>query len=80
MYTPLVAEDDRTEARNAKLDRLKEAVDDWYDREKSRLEDEATFLKSVLRGRTGSERLSRENTSEAEVLVTDDITSFLAGT
>jgi hypothetical protein len=74
-----VATDDRTEARNAKLDRLKDALTEWYDREKARLEDEATFLKSVLRGRTGSERLSRENTSEAEVLVTDDITSFLSG-
>lgn len=74
-----MATDDRTEARNAKLDRLKDALTEWYDREKARLEDEATFLKSVLRGRTGSERLSRENTSEAEVLVTDDITSFLSG-
>jgi len=74
-----MAEDDRTEARNQKLDRLKDALDEWYDREHSRLEDEATFLKSVLRGRTGSERLSRENTAEAEVLVTADITSFLAG-
>lgn len=71
--------DDRTEDRDAKLDRLKEAFDDWYDREKSRLEDEATYLKSVLRGRTGSERLAQENTAEAEVLVTNDIESFLAG-
>lgn len=71
--------DDRTEERDAKLDRLKEAFDDWYDREKSRLEDEATYLKSVLRGRTGSERLAQENTTEAEVLVTNDIESFLAG-
>jgi hypothetical protein len=74
-----VAEDDRKQARDAKLDRLKEALDSWYRREKSRLEDESTFLKSVLRGRTGSERLSRENTAEAEVLVTDDISSFLEG-
>jgi hypothetical protein len=80
VYTSAVAADDRTEARNEKLDRLKEALDEWYERERSRYEDEATFLKSVLRGRTGSERLSRENTTEAEVLVTDDITSFLAGT
>jgi len=79
MYTQRVADDDRTKARNDKLDRLKSALDEWYGREKSRLEDEATFLKSVLRGRTGSERLSRENTSEAEVLVSDDISSFLGG-
>lgn len=74
-----MAEDDRTTERDALLDRLKEAFDEWYDSEHSRLEDEATYLKSVLRGRTGSERLSRENTAEAEVLVVNDITSFLAG-
>ena len=67
------------EERDARLDRLKAALDEWHTQERSRLENEAIFLKSVLRGRTGSERLSRENTTEAEVLVVDDITSFLAG-
>lgn len=74
-----MADDDRTEARDAKLDRLQESFNEWHDTEKARLEDEATFLKSVLRGRTGSERLSRANTTEAEVLVTNDIESFLSG-
>lgn len=71
--------DDRTDARNAQLDRLKDAFDEWYDHEHDRLTDESTFLKSVLRGRTGSERLSASNTTEAEVLVTNDIESYLAG-
>ena len=71
--------DDRTTDRNAKLDRLKQAFDDWYDQEHGRLTDESIYLKSVLRVRTGSERLSRQNTAEAEVLVTNDIESFLAG-
>ena len=71
--------DDRTEARNAQLDRLKDAFDEWYNHEHDRLSDEVTFLKSVLRGRTGSERLSRSNTTEAEVLVVNDIESFLSG-
>jgi len=74
-----MATQSQIDARNAKLDRLKEALDSWYTYEKTRLEDEVTFMKSVLRGRTGSDRLSRSNTAEAEVLVTDDITSFLAG-
>jgi len=74
-----MSSDAQREERDARLDRLQEALDSWYEKERGRLEDEATFLKSVLRGRTGSERLSRENTSEAEVLVVDDITSFLAG-
>lgn len=74
-----MAEDDRTEERDALLDRLKDALDEWYDHEKAELEDEATYLKSVLRGRTGSERLAQENTTEAEVLVINDIASFLTG-
>ncbi len=71
--------DDRTTTRNQLLDRLKTAFDEWYDAEHSRLEDEAVFLKSVLRGRTGSARVSRTNVAEAEVLVVNDITSFLTG-
>lgn len=74
-----MADDDRTTTRNQLLDRLNTAFDEWYDAEHSRLEDEATFLKSVLRGRTGSERVSRTNTAEAEVLVVNDISSFLTG-
>lgn len=74
-----MATQEEIDARNERLDELQQAVDDWHEREKERLEGEATFLKSFLRGRTGSERLSRSNTSEAESLVTDDITSFLAG-
>lgn len=68
------------EARNALLDELKNALDDWHDQEIQRIDDEVTFAKSVLRGRTGSERLSRSNTTEARILVIDDINSFLAGT
>lgn len=68
------------EARDQLLDDLKDAVDEWFDAEEQRITDEVTFVKSVLRGRTGSERLSRSNTREAEILVIDDITSFLAGT
>lgn len=68
-----------TERRNALLDELKEAVDDWAEAEERKVENEITFMKSVLRGRTGSERLARSNTEEARVLVIDDITSFLTG-
>lgn len=75
-----MADETQREARDALLDRLKQAADDWHTKEKGRLEDEATFLKSFLRGRTGSARLSRENTAAAEVLVIDDIATFLTGT
>lgn len=75
MATP----NERTDERNKKLDRLQEALDDWYGVEEKRLKDEATYLRSVLKGRTGSERLSKANTKEAEVLVTTSINAFLAG-
>lgn len=68
------------EARDQLLDDLKTALDEWFDTEEQRVNDEVTFVKSVLRGRTGSERLARSNTREAEILVIDDISSFLAGT
>lgn len=67
------------EERNALLNELESAVEEWYTRERARVEDEVTFLRSVLRGRTGSESVARRNTSEARVLVIDDITSFLSG-
>lgn len=68
------------DARNQLLDELKAALDEWHDKEIKRIDDEVTFVKSVLRGRTGSERLNRSNTEQARVLVIDDITSFLTGT
>ena len=69
-----------TERRNELLDDLLTALNSWFTVEEKRIEDEVTFMKSFLRGRTGSERLQRANTREAEILVIDDITSFLAGT
>lgn len=68
-----------TERRNQLLDELKTATDEWYEAEEKRITDEVSFVKSVLRGRTGSERLNRTNTAEARVLVIDDIQSFLTG-
>lgn len=73
------APNERTDARNQKLDRLQRALEEWYGVEEKRLKDEATYLRSVLKGRTGSERLARANTETAEVLVATDIQSFLAG-
>jgi hypothetical protein len=68
-----------TERRNRLLDELKSATDDWADAEERKVQDQVTFLKSVLRGRTGSERLARSNTAQARILVIDDISSFLTG-
>lgn len=67
------------ETRNQILDELETAIREWHDTESKRIRDEATFLKSVLRGRTGSERLRQATTTRARVLVLNDITSFLSG-
>ncbi len=67
------------ERRNALLDELKVALDDWAETEEEKVQKEIDFMKSVLRGRTGSERLARSNTEEARVLGIDDIDSFLTG-
>lgn len=74
-----MSEQDDKERRDALLDELKQAVDDWANAEEQKTNDEIDFMKSVLRGRTGSERLSRSNTAEARLLVIDDIDSFLTG-
>jgi hypothetical protein len=67
------------DTRDQLLDELKAAVEHWHERRTKQIRDEADFLKSVLRGRTGSERLRRSSVTRARVLVLDDITSFLAG-
>jgi hypothetical protein len=74
-----MATQEEIDRRNERLDQLQQALDEWHEAEQSRYEDEAAFLRSFLRGRTGSERLSRSNTAEAEGLVVNDIASFLSG-
>jgi hypothetical protein len=71
--------DSTTTARDARLDALKTAVEDWAEKEITRLEDEAEFLKSILKGRTGAGRLTDQNVSDASTLVVDSISQFLTG-
>ena len=65
--------------RDARLDALKTAVDTWADKETKRLQDEATFLKSVLMGRTGAGRLADQNVEDSSELVVNEVTVFLEG-
>lgn len=65
--------------RDARLDELKKATNEWADKEIKRLEDEAKFLKSILQGRTGAGRLTNQNVSDASKLVVDKISQFLTG-
>lgn len=65
--------------RDARLTELKAATVEWADKEKQRLEDEATFLKSILKGRTGAGRLTNQNVADSSKLVVDEISQFLTG-
>lgn len=65
--------------RDKRLDELKTATEDWADKEIKRLEDEATFLKSILKGRTGAGRLANQNVADSSKLLVDEIGTFLEG-
>jgi hypothetical protein len=67
------------EERNARLDKLKTAVNDWADKEEERLTKEATLLKKILRGREGSERLNNASVESASDLLVDELDQFLTG-
>ena len=70
---------DATVARNQRLDELKQSTVDWADKETKRLTDEATFLKSILQGRTGAGRLANQNVANSSKLVAASINEFLTG-
>lgn len=73
------AADKRKADRDARLDALKTATDKWANAEITRLTDEATFLRSILKGRTGAGRLVDQNVADSTDLVENEITSFLEG-
>ena len=70
---------DRKAERDARLDALRTATTQWADKEIQRFEDEATFLKSILKGRTGAGRLTNQNVADSSKLVVDEISRFLEG-
>jgi hypothetical protein len=74
-----MASDQNKIERDKRLDELKKATDEWTTKEIKRLEDEAIFLKSILQGRTGAGRLTKQNVADASKLVVDEISQFLTG-
>jgi hypothetical protein len=70
---------DATAARNKRLDDLKQATINWAEKETQRLTNEATFLKSILQGRTGAGRLTNQNVVDSSKLVVNSINEFLTG-
>jgi hypothetical protein len=65
--------------RNARLDALKSATEQWATKCTKRLKDQVAFSKRLLKGRKGSERLVTAPVKLASELLVDEIETFLTG-
>lgn len=65
--------------RDARLDNLEKAVDEWADKRIARLKKEAVLLKKIMKGRTGAERLNAASVDAASALQVDELSQFLTG-
>jgi len=65
--------------RNANLDALKSAVDEYAEDEKRRLENETKFLRAVVQGR-GASDAGTANLAEAGKVLQVEIDQFIIGT
>lgn len=63
--------------RNDRLDELTKSAKAWAEKRTKQLNDQVTFAKRVLTGRTGANRLQNESVSSATQLVVDEIDQFL---
>lgn len=68
-----------TEERNARLDKLGDAVSAWADKRRKTLTEQVDFSKRLLRGRTGADRLANASVQTASDLTVDQISDFLTG-
>jgi hypothetical protein len=66
-----------SEARDARLVALRDAVEEWADREEERLNAEKTFLEAI-QGRSSSGELSSGTTEIASVLLQNEVDEFLS--
>jgi hypothetical protein len=65
--------------RNANLDALKTAVDEFVQSERTRLENEVKFLRAVLEARGGAPDASKQNLAAAGALTQTEIDAFIVG-
>lgn len=63
--------------RNARLDALAAATNAWADKRTKEYTDKVATMKTILKGRTGSERLANATSLAASGLVVDEINAFL---
>ena len=62
--------------RDANLDKLQQSVQKWAEKEKTRIENETTFLRAVKQGR-GAANAVKQNLLRGELAVIDEINAFL---
>ncbi len=74
-----MAESRATIERNARLDALRSATEEWATQQKQRLNAQATLGKRILKGRTGSERLAQTSVQSVSELTVEQINDFLTG-
>jgi hypothetical protein len=67
------------EERNARLDELGAAIQEWATARRKQLNKQVSFSKRLLKGRTGSERLAQASVESASSLTVDQINDFLTG-
>lgn len=65
--------------RDARLDKLSEAVKQWATKNRTGLQTQLDLSKRLLRGRTGADRLNNTTVSQAGDLLVDGIEQFLTG-
>jgi len=66
-------------ARNARLDALNSAVQAWGNSQTTALNNLVTSAETILKGRTGSERLAQATVDATSNLVVAQINDFLTG-
>lgn len=70
---------DSAAARRARLDRLRQAVNDYATAEKKRIEAEVSMLQAILDGRTGGQGLAKYPAQAASRFAYDSMAEFLSG-
>lgn len=68
------------EERDARIDALLKATQQWAEKRRKELRGRADVGKKILKGRTGSERLAQNSVQAAANLVVDEIEDFLLAT
>ena len=66
-------------ARDARLGELDKSVTKWATARRKYLNDQVSFGRRLLKGRTGAERLNDASVSSASELLVDEIEEFLTG-